>query len=88
MIDMIFRNVGRYKPNYNYESNQQDATVQVNLLFLVSSTCFGRCFRPSSGALDCIYSILYKFVIAINTTRYCKYSQVLLMIGENIARNM
>ena len=24
----------------------------------------------------------------MNTTRYCKYSQVLLMIGENIARNM
>jgi hypothetical protein len=23
----------------NYESNQQDATVWVNLLFLVSSTC-------------------------------------------------
>jgi len=23
-----------------------------------------------------------------NTTRSCKYSQVLLMIGENIARNM
>ena len=35
----------------------QVATIQVNLLFLVSSTCFGRCFRPSSGALDCIYSI-------------------------------
>jgi hypothetical protein len=42
---------------FNYESNQQDATIQVNLLFLVSSTCFGRCFRPSSEALDCIYSI-------------------------------
>jgi hypothetical protein len=41
----------------NYESNQQDATIQVSLLFLVSSTCFGRCFRPSSGALDCIYGI-------------------------------
>jgi len=41
----------------NYESNQQDATIQANLLFLVSSTCFGRCFRLSSGALDCIYSI-------------------------------
>ena len=40
-----------------YESNQQDATIEVNLLFLVSSTCFERCFRPSSGALDCIYSI-------------------------------
>jgi len=23
-----------------------------------------------------------------NTTRFCKYSQVLLMMGENIARNM
>jgi len=43
---------------YNYENNQQDAIVQVNLLFHVSSTCFGRCFCPSSEALDCIYSIL------------------------------
>ena len=42
---------------YNYESNQQDATIYVNLLFLVSSTCFGWCFRSSSGALNCIYSI-------------------------------
>jgi hypothetical protein len=40
----------------NYESNQQDANLQVNLLFLVGSTCFGRCFRLSSEALDCIYS--------------------------------
>ena len=24
----------------------------------------------------------------VNTTRYCKYSRVLLMMGENIARNM
>jgi hypothetical protein len=24
----------------------------------------------------------------VNITRYCKYSQVLLMMGENIARNM
>jgi hypothetical protein len=24
----------------------------------------------------------------VNTTRYCKYSEVLLMMGENIARNM
>jgi hypothetical protein len=43
----------------SYESNQQDAAIQVNLLFLVSSACFGECFRPSSGALDCIYSIWY-----------------------------
>jgi hypothetical protein len=24
----------------------------------------------------------------VNTTRYCKYSQALLMMGENIARNI
>jgi len=39
------------------KSNQQDAIMWDNLLFLVSSTRFGRCFRPSSEALDCIYSI-------------------------------
>jgi len=44
----------RYKDNVNIESNQQDATVSVNLLFQVSSTCFGGCFRLSSGTLDCI----------------------------------
>jgi hypothetical protein len=31
--------------------------TRCNLLFLVSSTCFGRCFRPSSEALDCISSL-------------------------------
>jgi len=31
----------------------------VNLLFLISSTCFGRCFRPPSEAPDWIYSIWY-----------------------------
>jgi hypothetical protein len=39
---------GEKKPEVDYECNQQDATTQVNLLFLVSSVCFGRCFRPSS----------------------------------------
>jgi hypothetical protein len=41
----------------NYQNDPQDATIQVNLLFLVNSTCFGQCFRPSSGTPDCIYSI-------------------------------
>ena len=36
---------------------EQDANIQVNLLFPVSSTSFGRCFRPSSGVLGSIYSI-------------------------------
>jgi len=29
--------------------NQQDATILI-YLFLIGFTCFGRCFRPSSGA--------------------------------------
>jgi len=28
-------------------------------LFVISSTCFVQCLRPSSEALDCIYSIWY-----------------------------
>jgi len=50
--------------------------------------------------IDCIYSIWqYSSYIhltndtspaatSVNITRYCKYSQMLLMMGENIARNM
>jgi hypothetical protein len=38
---------------------QQDATIWLIYLFLMSSTCFGRCLHPSSGALDCIYSFCY-----------------------------
>jgi len=43
-----------------------------------NSTCFGRCFRPSSGAYHCNYSFWY-----------CP--PTLLLVGntsENIARNM
>jgi len=36
--------------------DQQDATIWAYYLFLISSTCFGRCLRPSSGARECIYS--------------------------------
>ena len=85
-------------------------------LFLVSSACFGRCFRPSSGARDCIYSFWYCSPMLLpagvmdeveltevssissmtpagsnigkKNTRSCKYSHVLLMMGEDIAPNM
>jgi hypothetical protein len=44
---------------HSYEINQQYATIYIyiNLFLFISSTYFGRCFRPLSGALDCIYSI-------------------------------
>jgi len=38
--------------------NQQDPTILI-YLFLNSSTCFGRCFLPSSGAYHCNYSLWY-----------------------------
>jgi hypothetical protein len=43
----------------NYKSNQHDPNINVNLLFLMNTTCFGRCFRPSLGARVCIYGIWY-----------------------------
>ena len=39
--------------------DQQDATFWFIYLYPISSTCFGRCFGPSSGVLDCIYSFRY-----------------------------
>jgi hypothetical protein len=40
--------------------DQQDATIfWLICLTLISSICFGRCLRPSAGALNCIYSIWY-----------------------------
>jgi len=39
-------------------ADQQDAAILIYLL-LISSTRFGRCFHPSSGAYRCIYSFRY-----------------------------
>ena len=45
---------------YNNTNSQIDATITNFLLIItISSTCFGRKFRPSSGALDCVYSLWY-----------------------------
>jgi len=43
--------------------NQQDATILI-YLFLICSTCFGRCFRPSSGAYYCNYSCTPMLLLA------------------------
>jgi len=75
--------------------NQQDATDLIYLL-LISSTCFGRCFRPSSGAYHCNCSFWYcppMLLLAgvatlASSNSSCSYSNKLLMMGENIARNM
>jgi len=43
----------------NNINSQLDATIIVLLITLIISTCFGRSFRPSSGALNCVYSLWY-----------------------------
>ena len=45
---------------YNNINSRLDATMIILLTISISSTCFGREFRPSSGALDCAYSLWYK----------------------------
>ena len=45
---------------YNNINSQLDATIIILLIISISSTGFGRQFRPSSGALDCVYSLCYK----------------------------
>jgi len=44
---------------YNNINSQLDGTIIVLLIISFSSTCFGRQFRPSLGALDCVYSLWY-----------------------------
>ena len=42
-----------------FKYNQQDATLHNLFISVKSSTCFTRFLRPSSGAQNCIYSIVY-----------------------------
>jgi hypothetical protein len=67
---------------YNYESNQQDATMLVNLLFLVSPTCFGRCFRPSSGELDYLHLVIFTNVAALELCSNASMTPADSDIGE------
>ena len=83
--------------SYAYENNQQDALYRLIYysksalhvsgdvfthhqehltVFTVSGSVHPSCCRHQPAAT------------CVNTIRYCKYSQALLMMGENIARNM
>jgi len=60
-------------------SGEVFAHHQVHLtLFTVSGSVHPSCCRLVSHQTAATW---------VNTTRYCKYSHVLLMMGENIARN-
>jgi len=59
------------------EYNQQDATFLNLFISVRRSTCFGRVFRPSSGAQNCTYSVRYL------SDRYC---YLLLAAGSSNGR--
>ena len=54
----LVKSVDREK--YNNIKSHLDATIIIILIISIRSTCFGRYFRPSSGELDCVYSLWYK----------------------------
>jgi len=80
----------------NYENNQQDELY--SLIYYCKSA-----LRVSGDVFAHHQELLAVFTVAgsvhpsccrlvpaatwVNTTKYCKYSQELLMMGENIARN-
>jgi hypothetical protein len=79
--------------SYNYENNQQDALYR--LIYYSKSTLHvsGDVFAHRQERLTVFtesgVSKRHQPVATwVKTTRYCKYSQALLMMGENIARNM
>jgi len=57
MLNLTF--VGQCVANIFTEYNQQDATFHNLFISVTRSTCFGRVFRPSSGAQNCTYSVRY-----------------------------
>jgi len=82
---------------HDYENNQQDALGR--LIYYSSSALHvsGDVFAHHQERLtiftvsDSVHTSCCRLVPAatwVNTTRHCKYSQVLLMTDEKIARNM
>jgi hypothetical protein len=80
--------------------NQRDATLYSILYYCQRSTCFGRSFRPSSGAHKTVYAALGIFMgsnpstTAVDSRKAWRYPRLhiqfykLLMMGGKTARNM
>ena len=70
----------------------------IKIIFLCQLYMFQAMFSPiiRSTLLYLQYLVVFTQVAAscqpaatwVNTTRYCKYSKVLLMMDKNVARNM
>jgi hypothetical protein len=95
VLDRAATGTGRKK--YYYENNQQNALY--GLIYCSKSALHvsGDVFAHHqehltvftvSGSVHPSCCLLVPAVTWVNTSRYCKYSQVLFMMGENIAGNM
>ena len=82
---------------YNYENNQQDALYRLIYYSRSALHVSGDVFAHHQEhlAVFTVYGSVHPSCCRhqpaatwVNTTIYCKHSQVLLMMGENIARNM
>jgi hypothetical protein len=80
-----------------YENNQKDAIYRLIYYFKSALHVSGDVFAHHLEHLTVftVYSSRHPSccrhqpsATGVNTARYCKYSQVFLMMGENIARNM
>jgi len=87
---------------YNYENNQQDALYRLIYYSKSALHVSGNVFTHHQGHLTVFTVSKYSnwtspvsthpryqpAATCVNTTRYCKYSQMFLMMGKHIAQNM
>jgi hypothetical protein len=73
---------------YSFNYNQKDATLYNILYYCQCSTRFGRVFRPSSEAKNCIHSIWYEPGLLAANAVYTYAAFELLVMGGETARNM
>jgi hypothetical protein len=81
---------GDFIRELNYENNQQDALYRLIYYSKSALHVWGDFFAHHQEHLT-VFTVsgsVQASCCRLNTTRYCIYSQVLLMMNENIARNM
>ena len=93
----MFTEINQEEKKCNYENNQQYALYRLIYYSKSALQVSGDVFAHHQEHLTVftvsgsIHTSCCRHQLAatwVNTTRYCKYSQVLLMMGENIARNL
>jgi hypothetical protein len=73
----------------NYENNPQDTLYRLIYYSKSALHISGDVYTPHNlHSSVSTHSGHHPTATWVNTTKYCNYSQVFMMMGENIARNM